>query len=509
MKTLEFKLTLSKAQKETLNSWMTANKWVWNEGVRHIEWFNEFNKYHKPDKKSYPCSPIRSQNFWKKFRGQEPLQGCSIGEFPSCPIGWINDSFDPALLSFAVSRSPNHEKIHNISVFSFVKLFALMRHTDKPWLCAVPSKFVAGEVACLINSWEAFTKSPLSFGRRPPKYKGKHNHVEALIHNNSKGIGTKGDSINIPKLGYIRVKGFTDRWYFEDGKPIDFCPMKIIKKASGWYLQISGNIPERKYHNATSIAGFDMGVHEILTDDQNYHVASPRYLKASQNSLKRLQRKMSRQFRMNEKDKMWQRKNWTKTKSKLAKVHEKIARQRRAINHYLSHKAVNTHAVIAIEDLKLTNMTKAVKTGESGVQNGRKAKSGLNRAMLDNGLGQLVNMIETKAKVANRIVVRVNPSHTSQECPTCGHIEKKPNRKNRNVTCSNCGATFHRDVSAAIIIKRRGIARLEGCENVVKEKRERKSRYSKRFKPVIAVEASPPIVDKALYELPLFNAFIN
>lgn len=504
MKTLEFKLTLNQSQKAKLNDWMSANKYVWNEGVRHIEWFNEFNRYHKPDKKSYPCSPIRSQNFWKKYRGQEPIENYGLGEFPSCPIGWINDSFNPELLSFPVSRSPEHEQIHSISLFSFVKLFAHSRNQDKPWLLEVPSKFINGEVDCLINSWNAFVKSPANLKRRPPKYKGKHDKIDALIHNNSKGMGTKGDSINVPKLGYVKVKGFTDRWYFEDGKPIDFCPLKICKKASGWYLQITGNVPDRKYQKSDSIAGFDLGVHEILTDDQNYHATSPRYLKDAQSKLKRLQRKMSRQFRMNETDKTWERKNWNKTKVKLAKAHEKVARQRRALNHFLSHKVVNTHAVIALEDLKLLNMTKAVKTGETGIQNGRKSKSGLNRAMLDNGLGQLVGMIETKAKVADRIVVKVDPKFTSQECPHCGHIEKKANKKNRHVTCENCGASFHRDTSAAEIIKRRGIARLDGSDIEPKVKKERKPKYGKRSKSVEPVEAPRPIVDEALQHLPLF-----
>ena len=209
---------------------------------------------------------------------------------------------------------------------------------------------------------------------------------------------------------------------------------------------------------------------------------------------------------MNATNKTWQRKNWNKTKAKLAKAHEKIARQRRALNHFLSHKVVNTHAVIALEDLKLLNMTKAVKTGESGVQNGKKAKSGLNRAMLDNGLGQLVGMIETKAKVADRIVVKVDPKHTSQECPHCGHIEKKRNKKNRAVTCSNCNASFHRDTSAAEIIKRRGIARLEGSDIEPKVKKERKAKYGKRPKSEEPMIDSRPICDESLRHLPLFCA---
>ena len=125
--------------------------------------------------------------------------------------------------------------------------------------------------------------------------------------------------------------------------------------------------------------------------------------------------------------------------------------------------------------------------------------------MLDNGLGQLVGMIETKAKVADRIVVQVDPKHTSQECPHCGHIEKKANKKNREVTCSNCGASFHRDTSAAEIIKRRGIARLEGGNVESKAKKERKAKYGKRSKVVESAIDPRTIFVEALQDLPLFG----
>ena len=81
---------------------------------------------------------------------------------------------------------------------------------------------------------------------------------------------------------------------------------------------------------------------------------------------------------------------------------------------------------------------------------------------------------------------------------------KKANKKNRHVTCSNCGASFHRDTSAAEIIKRRGIARLDGSDIEPKIKKERKSKYGKRSKPVEPVEAPRPIIDKDLQHLPLF-----
>ncbi|WP_423247861.1 zinc ribbon domain-containing protein [Thermus altitudinis] len=54
-------------------------------------------------------------------------------------------------------------------------------------------------------------------------------------------------------------------------------------------------------------------------------------------------------------------------------------------------------------------------------------------------------------KAAGRRVLGVDPKHTSQDCPICGHREKRP-LWIREFTCSSCGTPLHRDVAAAINI---------------------------------------------------------
>ena len=73
------------------------------------------------------------------------------------------------------------------------------------------------------------------------------------------------------------------------------------------------------------------------------------------------------------------------------------------------------------------------------------------------------------------------------------------------MTCSNCGASFHRDTSAAEIIKRRGIARLEGGNVESKAKKERKAKYGKRSKVVESAIDPRTIFVEALQDLPLFG----
>ncbi|RTH04278.1 transposase, partial [Thermus scotoductus] len=52
------------------------------------------------------------------------------------------------------------------------------------------------------------------------------------------------------------------------------------------------------------------------------------------------------------------------------------------------------------------------------------------------------------AEEAGRRVIKVDPKYTSQDCPVCGHREKKPLWV-RAYTCPQCGTLLHRDVAAA------------------------------------------------------------
>jgi ribosomal protein L37E len=64
-----------------------------------------------------------------------------------------------------------------------------------------------------------------------------------------------------------------------------------------------------------------------------------------------------------------------------------------------------------------------------------------------------------QAEAGTREVVGTPAPYTSQECPACGHKEKKPLSQRKHV-CSECGYTAHRDTAAAqVILSRAGQAR--------------------------------------------------
>ena len=92
--------------------------------------------------------------------------------------------------------------------------------------------------------------------------------------------------------------------------------------------------------------------------------------------------------------------------------------------------------------------------------NGAAAKAALNRSIFDAGWGVFLGVLRAKAESAGRIVLEVDPRHTSQRCsrPQCGHVAKGNRTKQAAFRCQKCGHEAHADVNAAINILRAGLA---------------------------------------------------
>jgi len=204
--------------------------------------------------------------------------------------------------------------------------------------------------------------------------------------------------------------------------------------------------------------GVDRGVAIPVHTGSTQFDFSPEQKKAKNKtviSIKRLQKKLSRQ-----KKGSLQR---LRTKKRLSSKHEKLANIRMDFAHKTSRKIVNDEKaqVIVFEDLKTKSLTKApkAKTDENGryIKNGAKAKSSLNKAILDVGFGLIERFCAYKAVKACKAFFKVSALYTSQECADCGHTHPN-NRQTQSVfLCERCGHTDNADRNAALVIKKRAI----------------------------------------------------
>mgnify|MGYP001806533372 FL=1 len=244
-------------------------------------------------------------------------------------------------------------------------------------------------------------------------------------------------------------RSLLERWPLQE--PISV--VKLCKKADGWYLQLSGPVPYTLPEPTDTAIGIDPGLKYVVATSDGETVDPPKFLRQSEKRLARLQRRVSRRQKGSNRHQ--------KAKDDLARLHKKIADQRRLFNHALSTRLVSEHGAIVAEDLPITSLNRKPKKkeredGKGYAQNGARRKAGLNKSFADVGLGQLLEMIKTKSKATGREFVKVAPHYTSQECNNCKAIVKKT-LSQRTHRCPECGYIEDRDINAAKNILERGL----------------------------------------------------
>ena len=167
--------------------------------------------------------------------------------------------------------------------------------------------------------------------------------------------------------------------------------------------------------------------------------------------IKRLQRRLAKQNKGGAR--------YKKTKQRVANRHQGISNIRKDFCHKSSHSIVTDHnnKVIVLKDLKISNMTKSAKGTLDKPGKSVKAKSGLNREILDKGWHLFENYISYKSQKHGKAYFKVNPKHTSQECNACGYIHPGNRKEQSKFFCINCGNMDNADVNAAKVIAKHAI----------------------------------------------------
>jgi len=130
---------------------------------------------------------------------------------------------------------------------------------------------------------------------------------------------------------------------------------------------------------------------------------------------------------------------WRKACRQVTLLHKHVSNQRSDFQHKLARALVNHYGVIAVEDLNV-----------KGLAGGRLAKS-----VLDAAWSAFMAKLAYKAASAGRVLMKVDPRGTSQQC-RCGNPVRKELWERTHV-CRVCGLETTRDHAAALEILRRGL----------------------------------------------------
>ncbi len=262
----------------------------------------------------------------------------------------------------------------------------------------------------------------------------------------------KGDSIRFPqgfKVDNRRIFLPTIGWIgFYKSRSISgkVKNITISKKGERWYasLQVEQMIEIGK-HPSDSEIGIDAGINYFAAFSNGRMIKGVNSFRKHKERLAREQRKLSRKKKGSQ--------NWKKQKKKISRLHHTISNVRSDFLHKLSTETSQNHAKVYVEGLQIRNMSSSARGTIEEPGRKVRAKSGLNKAILDQGWLEFKRQLDYKLYWKGGMLVEVNPRHTSQRCSCCGHTEKENRLSQAEFKCIACGYEENADVNAAKNIK--------------------------------------------------------
>lgn len=299
------------------------------------------------------------------------------------------------------------------------------------WLKEVDSLALANAQMNLQTAYNNFFRSPkVGF----PKFKSKKSNRRSYTTNCVNGnISIENGYIKLPKVGLIKLK--QHRLIPSDYK---LKSVTVSQTPGGkYYVSVLFEYENQVQQiEPQTFIGLDFSMHELYKDSNGSEPQYPRYYRQAEKKLRREQRKLSLMRKGS--------KNRDKQRIKVAKMHEKVANQRKDFLHKQSRQIANAYDCVCIENLDMKAMAQSLNFGKS---------------VSDNGWGMFTTFLQYKLTDIGKRLVRVDKFFaSSQICSCCGY--KNTATKNFSIRawdCPECGAHHDRDVNAAINIRDEGM----------------------------------------------------
>lgn len=228
---------------------------------------------------------------------------------------------------------------------------------------------------------------------------------------NIASLTTAFGRLNFPFKHYA----FMDRWKGE------YTNAQLVFRGDRVFLNVQVKLPDVEVKASGKVLGIDRGILNIASCSDNTFFNS-KCLRATKGRYQFLKRRLQH----------------VGTRSAHRKLQRLSGRERRFVlntNHCISKDIVGKpFDVFALEKLEITKKKR----------NGKR----FNRKLGSWSYGELQRFIQYKAEEQGKIVVFVNPKHSSQRCSRCGFVHKW-NRHGLSFRCGNCGFSLNADLNAS------------------------------------------------------------
>lgn len=315
----------------------------------------------------------------------------------------------------------------------------LPQHLEYSWIKEAYSKAVTQAVN---NGQAAFTKFFKQESAFPNfKKKGRSNVKMYFVKNNPKDCRCERHRINIPSLGWVRIK---EKGYLpttKDGYAIK--SGSVSMKAGRYYVSVLVEMPDNEITaNSNEGIGIDLGLKDfaIVSNGKVYkNINKTARIKKLEKQLIREQRCLSRKYENLKKGESTQRANIQKQKRKVQKLHHRTNNIRTDyINKTIAEIVKTKPSYIAIEDLNVKGMMK---------------NRHLSRAVASQKIYEFRVKLRAKCNengIELRVADRWYPS--SKTCHCCGVVKKDLKLSDRIFKC-DCGYVEDRDFNAALNLR--------------------------------------------------------
>ncbi|MCG5057949.1 MAG: transposase [Limnoraphis sp. WC205] len=249
-------------------------------------------------------------------------------------------------------------------------------------------------------------------------------------------IGDNG-YLELKDLGFqIQMRGKARTW----GDPTT---CTILWKNGKWYTSITVNCePVREL--GREVVGADFGCKTAIAFSDGTVVESPKFLRQAESKIKKLSKQLRRKQRP-VKGKQKASRRWKKIQNKLSKLKRKVANQRNNWIHHVAADITSRNSIVVTEQINLKGMTCKAKKGKR-----KRQKAGLNKSLLDVGIGMLKQAITYKLEEGEGSLVHAPAKQLkpTQRCNECWELTPK-SLSDRLHICQHCHHQDDRDINSA------------------------------------------------------------
>jgi putative transposase len=215
----------------------------------------------------------------------------------------------------------------------------------------------------------------------------------------------------------------------------------LRRDGRGWVACLQIAVEAAEKCTVSTAVGVDLGLKVFAYCSDNVVIPNPRIVRKAEKELRLRQRALARCKRGSNRRQ--------KVRARVTKLHRKIADKRNSWLHQQSAALIKRADLIAVEDLKVSNMVR---------------HPTLARSISDASWSKFVSMLGYKAEKAGSHLIRVDPRNTSQKCSGCGDLVSK-SLAVRTHACPSCCLVIDRDYNASLNILKAGIGL--GALNVI------------------------------------------